>query len=125
MAYPQRQTRFVCVRSHFGRVQLSATLCAAACQASLSVGFSRQEYWSGLLSRPSEGLPDPGIKLMSLTSTFIGLRGPLPLAPPGKSHKRACFIFHYQFTFERFNVRELDFAKSQLRLSWQVLSEVS
>ena len=33
-----------------------------ACQAPLSVGFSRQEYWSGL-SFPSPGdLPDPGIK---------------------------------------------------------------
>ena len=34
-------------------------------QAPLSMGFSKQEYWSGL-SFPSPGnLPDPGIKLMS------------------------------------------------------------
>ena len=34
----------------------------AACQAPLSMGFSRQEYWSGL-SFPSPGdLPDPGIE---------------------------------------------------------------
>ena len=34
----------------------------AACQAPLSMGFFRQEYWSGLLF-PSRGyLPDPGIK---------------------------------------------------------------
>ena len=33
-----------------------------ACQAPLSMGFSRQEYWSGL-SFPSPGdLPDPGIE---------------------------------------------------------------
>ena len=33
-----------------------------ACQASLSMGFSRQEYWSGL-PFPSPGdLPNPGIK---------------------------------------------------------------
>ena len=33
-----------------------------ACQAPLSMGFSRQEYWSGL-PFPSPGdLPDPGIK---------------------------------------------------------------
>ena len=61
------------MRSHSGRVQLCATLCTAAGQASLSVGFSRQDYWSGLLSPPSEGLPNLGIKLESLTSTFIGL----------------------------------------------------
>ena len=36
-----------------------------ACQAPLSMGFSRQEYWSGL-SFPSPGdLPDPGIELGS------------------------------------------------------------
>ena len=36
------------VLSHFSRVWLSATLRTMACQAPLSVGFSRQEYWSGL-----------------------------------------------------------------------------
>ena len=39
-----------------------------ACQAPLSMGFPRQEYWSGL-SFPSPGdLPHPGIKPMSLES---------------------------------------------------------
>ena len=39
-----------------------------ACQAPLSMGFSRQEYWSGL-SFPSPGdLPDPGIKPRSPAS---------------------------------------------------------
>ena len=33
-----------------------------ACQASLSMGFSRQEYWSGVLCPPPRDLPDPGIK---------------------------------------------------------------
>ena len=32
------------------------------CQASLSVGFCRQEYWSGLPFPPPQYLPDPGIK---------------------------------------------------------------
>ena len=34
--------------SHFSRVWLSVTPWTAACQAPLSMGFSRQEYWSGL-----------------------------------------------------------------------------
>ena len=38
----------VCVLSHFGYVQLGATLWTVAHQAPLSMGFSRQEYWSGL-----------------------------------------------------------------------------
>ena len=40
----------------------SVTPCTVAPQAPLSMGFSRQEYWSGL-SFPSPGdLPDPGIE---------------------------------------------------------------
>ena len=34
--------------SHFSRVRLCATPQTAAHQASLSLGFSRQEHWSGL-----------------------------------------------------------------------------
>ena len=33
------------------------------------MGFSRQEYWSRLLSPPPGGLPDPGIKPASLMSS--------------------------------------------------------
>ena len=37
-------------------------------QAPLSMGFSRQEYWSGLPFPPPEDLPDPGTKPISPTS---------------------------------------------------------
>ena len=43
-----------------------ATLQTVALQAPLSVGFSRQEYWSGLPFPPSGNLPNPGIKPQSL-----------------------------------------------------------
>ena len=39
-----------------------ATLWTVALQAPLSMGFSWQEYWSGLLFPSPEDLPDPGIK---------------------------------------------------------------
>ena len=53
---------YMCGLSRFSRVQLFATPWTVACQAPLSMGFSRQEYWSGL-PFPSPGdLPDPGIK---------------------------------------------------------------
>ena len=46
----------------FSHVRLFVTPWTIACQAPLSVGFSRQEYWSGL-PFPSPGdLPDPGIE---------------------------------------------------------------
>ena len=49
------------------RVQLFATPWTVAYQASPSMGFSRQEDWSGL-PFPSPGdLPDSGIELRSLT----------------------------------------------------------
>ena len=51
-----------CILSGFSLVQLFATLWTAALQASLSMGFSRQEYGSGLPSPPPEDFPDPEIE---------------------------------------------------------------
>ena len=48
------------------RVRLFAISWALACQALPSMGFSRQEYWSGLPFPSSGHLPDPGIKPGSL-----------------------------------------------------------
>ena len=48
---------------HFSLVQLFVTPWAVAHQAPLSVGFSRQEYWSGLPCCLLEDRPNPGIKL--------------------------------------------------------------
>ena len=53
---------YACVIRHLSRVQLFAALWTAACQASLSMGFSRQEYWSGLPCPPPGDLPDPRIE---------------------------------------------------------------
>ena len=75
--------------SRFSHVRLFVTPWTVPHQAPLSMGFLRQEYWSGL-PLPSPGdLPDPGIELVSLRSPalvgslfyFIFL----PLAPPGKT----------------------------------------
>ena len=49
-----------------------ANLWTIACQAPLSMGFSRQEYWSGLPFPSLGDLPNPGIEPMSLMSTRIG-----------------------------------------------------
>ena len=52
-------------------VQLFVTPWTIACQAPLSMGFSRQGYWSGLLFPPPGDLPDPGIKPTSLMSPAL------------------------------------------------------
>ena len=58
-------------------------------QVPLSVGFSKQEYRSGLPCPPSEDLPGPGIEPTSFTSPALAGRFFffLPLVPPGKSER--------------------------------------
>ena len=51
-----------CMLSHFSCVRLFVTLWTVAHQDPLSMGFSRQKYWSGLLCPPPENLPNPGSK---------------------------------------------------------------
>ena len=51
----------VCVLSFFSSDGLFATLWTVAHQTPLSVGFSKQEYWSGLPFPSLKDLPDPGI----------------------------------------------------------------
>ena len=59
-----QEDRVCAVLSCFSHDWLFVTLWTVACQAPLSMGFSRQEYWSGLPCPP----PDPGIKPVSLVS---------------------------------------------------------
>ncbi|CAI9164294.1 unnamed protein product [Rangifer tarandus platyrhynchus] len=56
------------VLSCFSRDQLCVTLKTIDHQSPLSMGFSRQEYWSGLPFHPPGDLPNPRIKLTSLMS---------------------------------------------------------
>ena len=61
----------VCVLSRFSRVQLLATPWTVAHQVPLSLGFSRQGYWSGLPFPPPGDLPNPAIKHTPLTSPAL------------------------------------------------------
>ena len=77
------------VLSHFSRVRLYATVWTVAHQAPLSLGFSRQEYWSGLPCPPPGDLPNPGIKTAFLMSPALAdgfstteLAGTLPTDIP-------------------------------------------
>ena len=60
-----------CVLSRFSRVRLFVIPWTVARQAPLSMGFSRQEYWSGLPCPPPGDLPHPGIEPESLTSPAL------------------------------------------------------
>ena len=60
--------------SPFSCVQLFVTLWTIACQAPLSMGFSRQEYWSGLSCPPPGDLPDPHHLSPTLPGGFFTTR---------------------------------------------------
>ena len=67
--------------SCFGRVRLFVTPWSVACQAPLSMGFSRQEYWRGLPFPSPQDLPGLGIKPVS--PALAG--GFFTVEPPGES----------------------------------------
>ena len=60
-----------CVLSHSAVMSNSVTQWTTADQAPLSMGFSRQEHWSGLPCPPPGDLPDPGIESTSFMSPAL------------------------------------------------------
>ena len=74
-------------------LQSCPTLCdpmdCVVCQAPLSMGFSRQEYWSGLPHPPPGDLLDPGIYpcLFCLLHWQVGSSPLASLGKPGLKHK--------------------------------------
>ena len=72
-----------CLLSCFSHVPLFATLWTVAHQAPLSMGFSRQEYWSGLPCPPPGDLLHPRIEPESHVAPALWADS-LPLVPPGK-----------------------------------------
>ena len=73
----------VCVKL-LSRVQLFATPWTVAHQAPLSMGFSKQEYWSGLSHPPPRDLPDPGTEPATPASPALQVDS-LPSEPPGRA----------------------------------------
>ena len=71
---------------HFSRVRLFATPGTVAHQAPLSMGLSRQEYWSGQPLPPPGDLPDPGSEPISPAPPALQA-GSLPTEPLGKPRR--------------------------------------
>ena len=105
-------------------VWLFATPWTVACQAPLSMGFSRQEYWSGL-PFPSPGhLPDSEMKSTSLMSPALA-GWFFTIVPPGKSRGRVLGPFSYSMlSWGRVEVRWLKnsiFLAKKFQLCFQKL----
>ena len=62
---------FVCVLSRFSHVKLFVILWTVAFQALLSMGFSRQEYWSRVPFPPPRDIPNPGMEPPPLVSPAL------------------------------------------------------
>ena len=69
---------------HFSRVGLFVTTWIAARQATLSMGFSRQAYWTGLPFLPLGDLPDPEIEPAFPASASVFFT-PEPLGSPNNN----------------------------------------
>ena len=91
--YNNAQNACVCMLSHISHVQLFATLWAVAHQAPLSMGFSRQEYWSGLTCPSPGDLPDLGIEPWIL-HLLPWEAGSLPLGSPKKPNDVQNTVYH-------------------------------
>ena len=74
------------VLSHYACSWLCANPWTVANQAPLSVGFSRQEYWSGLPCLPPGDLPDPRIELGSPVAPALQVDS-LPLSHLGNPNQ--------------------------------------
>ena len=85
----------VCIRACLVAQSLFATPWTVACQAHLSMEFSRQEYWSGLPFPSPEDLLDLGIEPASLTSP--ALAGRFFTTALGKSYVYMCVIYIYMY----------------------------
>ena len=77
-----------CMQCCFSHVRLSATLWTVALQAPLSMGFSRQGYWSGLHALLQSIFPIQGLNLR-LLHLLHRQAGSSPLTPPGKFGKES------------------------------------
>ena len=84
----------VCMLSHFRCVRCFVILWTLTHQAPLSMGFSRQEYWTGFPYPPLGDLPNPGIKPKSPVSPALQadslplslLGSPIKAYPQDKNH---------------------------------------
>ena len=84
----------VYVIGRFSRVQLFATLWTVARKGPLSMGFSRQEYWSGLPCCPPGDLPDLGMEPVSPASPALEGRFFTAEPPVKPSRSMIHFIFY-------------------------------
>ena len=116
-----QQAMHVCMQSSFSCVWLFATLWTIAHQAPLSMGFSRQEYWSGLPCPPPGTLPDPGIEPVSLMSP--ALAGRFSTTSTTWEAQHAIIICKWDLHFFLFFCLVISHSPLNDRWSWERIGE--
>ena len=121
-----------CMLSCFSHVWLFENPWTVACQAPLSMGVSRQEYWSGLPCPPPGGSPWPrGQTPVSYLLRLLNWKaGSLPLVAPGKpiyihipyiyiniymkGNVQDCFMYHFE-SCQKINIMNFLFKDNFVR----------
>ena len=86
----------MCCAAVLSHGRLSVTALAVDCRAPLSMGFYRQEYWSGWSFPPPGDLLNTGIKPTSLASSALA-GGFFTTEPPRKTHFLNSFSKYGEF----------------------------
>ena len=90
-----------------GSVVSDSTPWTVACQATLSMGFSRQDYWSGLPCPPPRDLSNPGIEPRSSALQACSLPAVLPEKP-----YKLIDLEYYNHTIELFSNSNIFYLKN-------------
>ena len=91
-----------CVISPFSHVQFCVTLWTVLCQAPLFMGFSREEYQSGLACPPPEDLPNPRGRILCLWCLYS-----LSLVPPRKPlGSKSIYYSFFFFPWKRLELKK-------------------
>ena len=110
------------VLSRLSYIRSFATPWNVACQTPQSIGFSRQEYWSGLPFPSPRDLPDPGIEPGSPASQrdslLTQLSGFFTSEPPGKPLDSLYVPFSIAIMFKYSNEETLCHLKYEVGNSW-------
>ena len=85
--FQKNQNWYLCCAQSLSRVRLFMTTWTVAREAPPSMGFPRQEYWSGLPFLSPGDLPDPGIE--SVSPALAGIF--FTTEPPGKPELIFCY----------------------------------
>ena len=104
---------YMCMLSHSGRSNSSATPWTAAHQVPLALGFPRQEYWSGFPFPLSEDLSDPGIEPLS-----PALQADSLLLSPRPSYEPQIFLLsnttYPSIRKKKYNIQHIQVLKKNL-----------